>query len=102
MGAAVLAPAGPFGLRWFLLLLLKPRCDGQGLPAQEAGDAWPDHQRWPWWGLLGREGENKAVQEQEEDLQTTQRAEGTKAHTFLLSVAFHFFLVLLVANNTKN
>ena len=90
MGAAVLDPNGPFALRWLLLLLLKTRCDGQGLPVREAGGAWPDHQRWPWWGLLGREGKNKAVLEQ--DLQTTQRAERSKPNTFLLFIAFCFFV----------
>lgn len=58
--AAALALLGPLVLRWSLVLLLKPRCDGQCLPARAAGNAQPDHQRWMWWGLLGREGKNKA------------------------------------------
>lgn len=92
MGAAVLAPAGPFGLRWLLLLLLKPCCDGQCLPARGAGDAWADYQRWLWWGLLGTEDENKAAQEQEQDLQTAQRAEGSKPNT---SSSLLLFVTLL-------
>lgn len=39
MGVAILVPTGPFGLRWLLLLLLKPCCYGKSLPAGEAGYA---------------------------------------------------------------
>lgn len=44
--------------------MLKLLCDVQGLPEREDRDAWPDHQKWPGWSLLGREGENKAAQKQ--------------------------------------
>lgn len=39
-----------------------------------------------------REGENKAGNEQEQELQTTQRTESSKPDTFLPSVAFCFFV----------